>query len=241
MGNGCLSQETAAGAERAFGPWKAADFEALAAAYGGTTISRTKAGIAIYAQGDPADSLFYICAGEVRIKLVSPQGKMAIMAALEHDAFFGETCLLGESVRVATAVCLTDCVLVRMAKANAIRALQSDPRFAGFLLMRVMHRARRLRARLISHLFESSEQRLARILLMLANGGGDRDETIVDKLDQEDLAQMVGTTRARINHFMNKFRNLGYIDYDGDIAVHRSLSHVLAAEFGNPEDAIENL
>ena len=91
----------------------------------------------------------------------------------KYDAFFGETCLLGKSVRVATAVCLTDCVLVRMAKANAIRALQSDPQFAGFLLMRVMHRARRLRARLISQLFESSEQRLARILLMLANGGGD--------------------------------------------------------------------
>ena|ERR1700734_2359448 len=156
------------GAERAFGPWKAADFETLAAAYGGTTISRTTAGM-------------------------------------------------------------------RMAKANAIRALQSDPRFAGFLLMRVMHRVRRLRARLISQLFESSEQRLARILLMLANCGGDRHETIVDKLDQEDLAQMVGTTRGRISHFMNKFRNLGYIDYDGDIAVHRSLSHVLAAEFGNPK------
>jgi CRP/FNR family transcriptional regulator, cyclic AMP receptor protein len=229
------------GAGQPSGCWEAVDFESFAAAYGGRPISKVKAGTAIYAQGDPAEHLFYICTGQVRIKVVSPQGKVAIMATLEDDAFFGETCLLGETTRVATAICLSDCVLVRMSRTDAIQALGSNPCFAEFLLMRIMHRGRRLRSRLVSHLFEDSEQRLARILLMLANHGNSRDDTIIPKLDQEELAQMVGTTRARISYFMNKFRNLGYIDYNGNIAVRRSLSHVLAAEFGNREDAIENL
>jgi CRP-like cAMP-binding protein len=176
----------------------------------------------------------------VRIKVVSPQGKTAIMVTLEDDALFGETCLLGQDIRVATVVCLTDCSLVHMTKADAIRALRDEPRFAEFLLARVLHRVRRLRSRLVSHLFEASEQRFARILLMLANHHkGVRNATTIEGLDQEDLAQMVGTTRARNSYFMNKFRDLGYIDYDGDISVRRSLSNVLALEFGNPEDVIE--
>lgn len=215
------------------------DFQAFAAAYGGTT-SKTKAGGAVYAQGDPADGLYYIKAGEVRIKVVSPQGKTAIMATLEDDAFFGETCLLGEDVRVATVVCLTDCVLICMTKVDAICALRDNPRFAEFLLTRVLHRVRRLRSRLVSHLFEGSEQRFARILLILANHRkGARSETTIEGLGQEDLAQMVGTTRARISYFMNKFRNPGYIDYNGNISVRRSLSNVLVPESGNPEDIVE--
>ncbi len=140
----------------------------FAAAYGGTTTSKTKAGAVIYAQGDPADGLYYIREGQVRIKVVSLQGKAAIMATLETDAFFGETCLLGEDVRVATAVCLAECILVRMTKIDAIHALRDNPRFGAFLLTRVLRRVTRLRSRLVSHLFESSEQRLARILLILA-------------------------------------------------------------------------
>jgi CRP-like cAMP-binding protein len=216
------------------------DFQTFAAAYGGTTISKAKAGAVVYAQGDPADCLYYIQEGQVRIKVVSSQGKTAIMATLEDDAFFGETCLLGESARVATVVCLSDCVLVRMTKTDAVRALRDDPRFSEFLLTRVLHRVTRLRSRLVSHLFEGGEQRLARILLMLANHGkGIRNTRTIEGLDQEDLAQMVGTTRARISYFMNKFRNLGYIDYNGNIAVRRSLSTVLVPEFGNIEDVLD--
>jgi len=227
-------------AGRPLGIGEVTDFQAIAAAYGGTTISKAKPGAVIYAQGDPADGLYYLTAGQVRIKVVSPQGKTAIMITLEDDALFGETCLLGQDIRVATVVCLTDCSLVHMTKADAIRALRDEPRFAEFLLARVLHRVRRLRSRLVSHLFEASEQRFARILLMLANHHkGVRNATTIEGLDQEDLAQMVGTTRARNSYFMNKFRDLGYIDYDGDISVRRSLSNVLALEFGNPEDVIE--
>ncbi|HUI14296.1 MAG TPA: Crp/Fnr family transcriptional regulator [Xanthobacteraceae bacterium] len=217
------------------GAQEIADFQAFAASYGGTTISKTKPGTVIYAQGDPSDCLYYIKDGWVRIRVVSPQGKTAIMANLDDDAIFGETCLLGESARVATAVCVSDCTLVRMTKTDAVRALRDNPRFAEFILKRVLRRVTRLRSRLVSHLFEGGEQRLARILLTLATGGrGLRDKrTVIEGLDQEDLAQMVGTTRARINHFMNKFRDLGYIDYNGNIAVHRSLSNVLANDFGN--------
>ncbi len=218
------------------------DFPKFAAAYGGTTTSQMRRGAVVYAQGDPADCLYYIRVGEVRIKVVSPQGKTAIMATLEADTFFGETCVLGEDIRVATAVCLSDCSFVRMTKTDAIRALRDEPRFGMFLLTRVLRRVTRLRSRLVSHLFEDSEQRLARVLLMLANHGkGVRNVTTIEGLDQEDLAQMVGTTRARISHFMNKFRNLGYIDYNGKIAVRRSLSAVLVPELGNPQDVIDGL
>lgn len=217
------------------------DFRIFAAAHGGTT-TKTKAGAVIYAQGDPADCLYYIQQGRVRIKVVSPNGKTAIMATLEDDTYFGETCLLGETARVATAVALSDCILVRMTKIDAIDALRDEPRFGEFLLARVLHGVTRLRSRLVSHLFEGSEQRLARVLLMMANHGKtNRNTTTIERVDQEDLAQMVGTTRARVSYFMNKFRNLGYIDYDGDIAVRRSLLNVLLGEFGNHEDIIDNL
>lgn len=219
------------------------DFKAFAAAYGGTTISKARADTLIYAQGDSADCLYYIEDGLVRIKVLSPHGKTAIMATLEHDAVFGETCLLGESTRVATAVCLSDCSLVRMTRTDAVRALRDNPRFAEFVLARVLRRVTRLRSRLVSHLFEGSEQRLARILLTLANHGkGTRHTTAtIDGLDQDALAQMVGTTRARISHFMNKFRNLGYIDYNGNITVHRSLSNVLTADLGKQEDVVDSV
>jgi CRP/FNR family transcriptional regulator, cyclic AMP receptor protein len=127
-------------AGRSLGIGEVTDFQAIAAAYGGTTISKAKPGAVIYAQGDPADGLYlyYLKAGQVRIKVVSPQGKTAIMVTLEDDALFGETCLLGQDIRVATVVCLTDCSLVHMTKADAIRALRDEPRFAEFLLARVL-------------------------------------------------------------------------------------------------------
>lgn len=168
------------------------------------------------------------------------------MAILSTDTVFGETCLLGERARVATATTLNESVLVRVEKSNAIAALRGSVSFAEFLLTRSLHRVGRLRGQLMSQLFDTSEQRLARILLALANfGKGSRSETTIENFDQEDLAQMVGTTRARISYFMNKFRKLGYIDYNGQIAVDRSLSKVLlhdagagAANFEDPSSSI---
>lgn len=204
------------------------DFAALSAEFGGMSTLRIKAGTAVYCQGEPAPSLFYLQQGRIRINTVSSEGKEAIMAILCDDAVFGETCLLDEPARVASATCLTDCVIVRIEKPSAMAALGGNSGFAEFLLVRSLHRVVRLRGQLVSQLFDSSEQRLARILLTLANyGQGDLKETTINDLGQEDLAQMVGTTRARISGFMNKFRRLGYIDYNGDIAVYRSLSKVL--------------
>ena len=234
--NGSAAKNLLAAGQSA-GAGETFDFDAFAAEHGGTAISTLKAGTVIYRQGEPGNCLLYIRTGRVQIKLISPEGKVAIMAILGDDAIFGETCLLGEETRVATALCLTDCVLVRVDRATAIRAMQSDSRLAGFLLSRILHRVSRLRATLISHLFQTSEQRLAWILLTLARDGtGGRNDAVIENLDQEELAQMVGTTRGRISYFMNKFRKLGYIDYNGQIAVYRSLSAVLPSGFGNLED-----
>lgn len=219
------------------------DFAAFAAEFGGTTTVRMTAGAIVYRQGEPAANLFYLQEGRIRISVVSPTGKEAIMAILGDDTVFGETCLLGERTRVATAICVVDCLLVRVEEPSAARALHNSPSFAAFLLARSLRRVGRLRARLISQLFDSSEQRLARILLTLANyGRGGLQETAIDKLDQEDLAQMVGTTRARISHFMNKFRRLGHIHYNDRIVVYPSLRNIVAhddstSRFGNSEDA----
>jgi len=219
------------------------DFAAFAAEFGGTTTVKMRTGAIVYRQGEPATDVFYVQEGRIRINVVSSAGKEAIMAILGNDTILGETCLLGEAMRVATATCVADCLLVRVEKSNAIRALHSSPSFAEFLLTRSLRRVGRLRGRLISQLFDNSEQRLARILLTLANyGQGSRKETTIDKLDQEDLAQMVGTTRARISHFMNKFRRLGYIDYNDRVVVYPALAAIVAHDgstsgFGNSEDA----
>lgn len=219
------------------------DFAAFTAEFGGTATLRMRAGTIVYRQGEPATSLFYLQEGRVCIHLVSSRGKEAIMAILAEDTVFGETCLLGESLRRATATCLTDCVLIRVDRPNARAALRSSVSFGEFLLARSLRRVCRLRARLTSQLFDSSEQRLARILLALANyGRGSWQEGTIDKLDQEDLAQMVGTTRARISHFMNKFRRLGHIHYDDRVVVYPSLAGFIEREgrvagFENSEDA----
>jgi len=209
-------------------PFEEFDFAAFADVFGGTTITKMKAGTVVYGQGEPATALFYVREGRVRINVVSALGKEAIMAILGSDTVFGESCLLGEPARVARATCVVASELVRIEKTHAIRALRNDPEFAEFLLTRSLRRVSRLRGQLISQLFDSSEQRLARILLALANRRqGEWQETIIDNVDQEDLAQMVGTTRGRISHFMNKFRKLGFIDYNGTIAVRPSLAEIL--------------
>lgn len=223
----------------AFGAAPSFDIDLFVSRYGGSTGLKFKANAVLYAQGEPADCLFYIQDGQVQLTVVSAQGKEAIWDVLRQGDFCGQGCLAGEQLRVSTATCKTDCVVARLEKASVIRAIQQDPLFAEFYVTSILNRTVRIRDSLISQLFDTSEQRLARILLLLANYGKEgRHDHVIGRLDQEALAQMVGTTRSRINHFMNKFRRLGYIDYDGDIAVHSSLLNV--ALHGHADDAAEN-
>jgi len=215
------------------------DLESFAAKFGGTTTSTVKAGTALFRQGERADSVFYIQAGQVQLTVVSSEGKQAIIAVLGAGDFCGKGALISGKLWSSTATCLTDGVVARIERANMIRAIQQDPLFAEFYIVNILNRTARLRDSLISQLFDSSERRLARTLLLLANYGREgRKETVIGNIDQETLAQMVGTTRSRVNHFMNKFRKLGYIDYNGDIAVHSSLVNVVLQD--QPPDEPEN-
>jgi CRP-like cAMP-binding protein len=156
------------------------------------------------------------------------QGKEAVIAVLEQGDFCGEGCLVGEPLRMATATTMTECVISRLEKAVVLRAIHEDPGFSGFLIKYVLKRTARLTDSLVDQLFNSSEKRLARVLLLLANYGKEgRTETVITKIDQETLAQMIGATRTRVNFFMNKFRRLGLIDYNGEIHIHSSLLRVV--------------
>ncbi len=200
------------------------DVEAFVARYGGVTRRAFKAGERLFLQAEPSSRLFYIQEGQVQLTVVSPQGKEAILSIVGAGDFCGESCLVAGCVRSATATCLTDSFVAKLDRASLIRAIRQDTAFAEFFLVRVLFRAFGLRESLLSHLFDSSEVRLARILLRLANYGKEgRKGTIIKAIDQELLAQMVGTTRSRVNYFMNKFRRLGYIEYGGTIVVHAAL------------------
>jgi CRP/FNR family cyclic AMP-dependent transcriptional regulator len=192
----------------------------------------------IFSQGDAADSIYYIEKGKIQLTVVSMEGKEAIIASAEAGDFCGEGCLVGEPLRLWTATAITECVVARMEKAAVLRAIHEDPNFSEFLLTYVLKRSVRLTDALVDQLFNSSERRLARILLLLANYGKEgRNETVIGKIDQETLAQMIGTTRNRVNFFMNKFRRLGMIDYNGQIHVHSSLLRVVLHDpaFAAPE------
>jgi CRP/FNR family transcriptional regulator, cyclic AMP receptor protein len=202
------------------------DVDAFAKSYGGTTRLTLRSGARLYVQGEPADSLFHVQTGQIQLAVVSPVGKEAILSVLGAGDFCGESCLVADHVRAATAMCITDSVVARLERGNVIRAIREDPAFAEFFVVSVIARAFRLRDSLISQLFDSTERRLARVLLVLANYGKE-GATAIDHYDQEALAQMIGTTRSRVNHFMNKFRKLGYIDYNGHIDVHSSLLNVV--------------
>lgn len=198
------------------------DVGVFAAKYGGVTIATLKPGVALYSQGEPADALFYLQDGQVQMTVVSRQGKEGILHIVDPGDFCGEGCLLGNRPRVVTALCITPCTVARFERANVLRALREDPALAEYFLAFALTSVVRLRENLISQLFESSEQRLARVLMMLANyRKRDRKQNLIRNVDQESLAQMIGTTRSRVNHFMNKFRKLGCIDYDGSVIVVR--------------------
>jgi CRP/FNR family transcriptional regulator, cyclic AMP receptor protein len=198
------------------------------AKYGGVIASRYGAKHTIYSQGDAADCIFYFQKGQAQLKVISEQGKEAVIALIEAGDFCGEGCLIGEPLRMSTLATMTETLVSRFEKAAVIRAIHDDLAFSEFFVMYVLNRTVRLTDDLIDHLFNSSEKRLARILLLLANYGKEgRVETVIARIDHQTLAQMVGTTRSRVNFFMNKFRKLGYIDYNDRISVHSSLLNVV--------------
>jgi CRP/FNR family cyclic AMP-dependent transcriptional regulator len=182
----------------------------------------------VFSQGDPADAVFYIQRGKVKVTVGSEQGKEAVVAMLGTNDFFGEGCLAGQAQRIATVATMTDSVIVRLEKAAIVGVIHREPAFSGMFIAHLLARAIRVEADLVDQLFNSSEKRLARLLLLLANFGKDeKPEPILAKISQETLADMIGTTRSRVSFFMNKFRKLGLIDYNGCIEVHSSLLNVV--------------
>jgi len=194
----------------------------------GRTISKYRKDQTVFSQGSSADAVFYIQKGKVKITVVSEQGKEAVVAVLGPDEFCGEGCLTGQTRRMATAVAMTECEIMRLEKAAMIRVLHEEPAFSEMFVAHLLARTIRVEEDLVDQLFNSSEKRLARSLLLLANFGKDgRPERIIAKVSQETLAEMIGTTRSRVSHFMNKFRKLGFIDYNGHLEVHSSLLNVV--------------
>lgn len=202
--------------------------EFLASVNGGRTIANYSKNEDIFAQGDDADAVFYIRTGKVKIVTASSQGKEAVVGILDSGDFFGEGCLIGQSLRLASATAMTECTVMRLAKATMMRTLHSEPTFAELFTTHLLMRNSRVEEDLVDQLFNSSEKRLARILLLLANfGKPGKPERVIAKISQETLAEMVGTTRPRVSHFMNKFRKLGFIEYNGTLSVHSSLLSVV--------------
>lgn len=205
------------------------DVEAfLARADGGKTLTEYAKNEVVFSQGEPADAVFFIQEGQVSFRVVSEQGKEAVVALLESGSFFGEGCLAGQRLRMATAVATTESIMMRFDKAAVVRLIHDEPAFSERFIAHLLDRAVRVEADLVDQLFNSSEKRLARLLLLLANFGKEEvPQRVITEFSQETLAQMVGTTRARVSHFMNKFRRLGFIDYNGGIEVHNSLLNIV--------------
>jgi CRP/FNR family cyclic AMP-dependent transcriptional regulator len=186
----------------------------------------------VFAQGDTADAIFYIKSGKIKITTLSDQGKEAIVAILGADEFLGEGCLIGQSKRLGTASALTECTTMRVEKAEIQRVLNEEPEMSRLFTSHILTRNARVEADLLDQLFNNTEKRLARVLLILANyGKAGPPESLVAKLSQETLAEMIGTTRSRVSHFMNKFRKQGYIDYNGHLVIHKSLLKVVLADW----------
>ena len=182
----------------------------------------------LYSQGDAADAVFYIQGGRVKLTVVSQQGREAVVAILERGSFLGESCLAGQTVRTATATALEDSSIVRIDKGAMIRVLHEEPTFAELFMSYLLAHSIRIQEDLVDQLFNSSEKRLARILLLMAHFGKEgKPEPVIAKVSQEMLAEMIGTTRSRVSFFMNKFRKLGFIEYNGGLHVHSSLLSIV--------------
>ena len=206
------------------------DWEALLKGiFRGKTVVECGMGRNVFRQGQPADSLFYIRRGKVKLTVISPQGKEGIIAILGAGEFLGEGCLAGQQLRIATAVAITDCTLDKIDKLLMQRMIHENHEISELFVKQLLLSNIRYEADLVDQLFNSSEKRLARILLMLSHFGKDsRAEAVVPRVNQDTLAQMVGTTRSRVSHFMNRFREHGFIDYDdGGLTVHSGLLSVV--------------
>src|SRR5712691_9945368 len=190
----------------------------LAEVNGGRTVSHYRKGQVIFTQDDPADSVFFIQKGRVKLSVVSERGKEAVVGFLGASDFIGEACLNHRPRRMATASAITDCVITRVTKSTMIKTLEDQPKFSALFMAYLLHRSVRIEEDLIDQLFNSSEKRLARALLLLANFGKEgAPEPITARISQETLAELIGTTRSRVSHFMNKFRHLGFIEYNGEL------------------------
>jgi CRP/FNR family cyclic AMP-dependent transcriptional regulator len=204
----------------------------LAKADGGRSIASYSRNNRIFAQGDPADAIFYVQDGRVKLTVVSRRGKEAVVAILGPTDFFGEGCLAGQLVRMATATALSDCTVMRLAKREMIRVLHDEPRFSEVFVAHLLSRNIKIEEDLVDQLFNSSEKRLARVLLLLANfGKPGQPKLVVPRVNQETLAEIIGTTRSRVSFFMNRFRTMGFIDYNGHaLEVHSSLLTILLSD-----------
>ena len=195
--------------------------------HGKTTLQAPKEKL-IFSQGDTADAVFYVQAGKVKLTVLSQQGKEAVVGILDHGSFFGEGCLVGQLACMATATALDASTIVRIEKAAMIRVLHEEPTFTELFMACLLSRNVRIQADLVDHLFNSAEKRLARILLLLAHYGKEgKPEPVIPKISQDTLANMIGTTRSRVSFFMNKFRKLGFIEYNSGLHVHSSLLNIV--------------
>ncbi|MFZ1746814.1 MAG: Crp/Fnr family transcriptional regulator [Nitrospirales bacterium] len=182
----------------------------------------------LFSQGDVADAVFYIQSGQVKLSVVSKQGKEAVVGIVEQGGFVGEGCLAGQRVCMATATTLEDSTLVRIDKQAMILVLHEDPAFSTVFMEYLLARNIRIQEDLVDQLFNSAEKRLARVLLLMAHFGKEgKPEPVLAKISQETLAEMIGTTRSRVSFFMNRFRKLGFIEYNGGLYVHSSLLNVV--------------
>ncbi len=197
----------------------------------GRTVERYAKNQKIFSQGDVADSVFFIQKGKVKVTVLSEQGKEAVVGIFAEGQFFGEACLMGAELRIASSQAMEECLITSITKTEMLAALAREPKFSAFFIAYLLSRNSRIEDDLIDQLFNSSERRLARLLLLLANFGEDGGaQPIPIALNQETLAEMIGTTRSRVSHFMNKFRKSGFIDYNGKIEVHRSLLDAVLRE-----------
>ncbi len=198
---------------------------------GGRATTKYRAGQVVYRQGDPADSVFYIQAGKAKVSVVSHLGREAVVAVLGAGSFFGEGCLAGQILRMATVRSLTECAITRITKSEILGVIHKEPAFAELFISHLLARNSRVEEDLVDQLFNSSEKRLARTLLLLANFGKEgAPEPVLAKISQETLAEIIGTTRSRVSFFMNKFRRMGLITYNGQIEVRRSLLNLVLHE-----------
>jgi CRP-like cAMP-binding protein len=201
------------------------DAQAFLAKFGeGKTILECKKNQNVFEQGDDADAVYYLQKGKIKLTVLSDQGKEAVVGLLDAGQFFGESCLTGHKLRISTTSAMEDCIITVITKAAMIKLLQDEPMFSEFFMAYLLTRNTRIEEDLIDQLFNSSERRLARMLLLLANFGKEgAPQPISPHINQETLAEMIGTTRSRVSFFMNKFRKLGLISYNGHIEVHSSL------------------